>query len=210
MPESVVYNMDCVVGLQEVPDKYFDLILTDPPYGVNLDYRTYVDTEENWFALMSKFIPEARRVSRMVVMPSCRIKALPFIYQNFPPDWIMCWYKGSPGIVSYVGFNDWEPLLVYGKNAGVQMHDYLAIRNDEPMGQYGHPCPKPIKWYKHLLQRCNPNNGHVCDPFLGSGTGRIAAHEMGFDFTGYEIDKDYFEAQEKRFHQYKSQLKIFQ
>jgi site-specific DNA-methyltransferase (adenine-specific) len=50
----------------------------------------------------------------------------------------------------------------------------------------------------------------ILDTHLGSGSSRIAAYDMGFDFTGYEIDKDYFEAQEKRFNQFKAQMKLFQ
>ena len=52
--------------------------------------------------------------------------------------------------------------------------------------------------------------GHsVIDPFLGSGSSRIAAYDLGFDFVGYELDKDYFEAQEKRFADHIAQPKLF-
>ena len=152
---SEVFNKSCIDGLKEYPDKYFNTILTDPPYGIELEYGTYNDTEENWFTLMKEFIPLAQLKAKMVIMPCCRIKALPWIYQNFPPDWIICWYKGSPGHRSYIGFNDWEPLLVYGKNDNVQMHDYFYMANDVPMGSFGHPCPKPIKWFKYLISRSN-------------------------------------------------------
>lgn len=205
-----VENIDCMVAMKEFPDKYFDTVITDPPYGVDLAYGTYIDSEDNWYKLMDSFIPEARRVSKMVIMPSCRIKSLSWIYQNHPPDWLICWYKGSPGISAYIGFNDWEPLLVYGKTLNkLSMHDYFYMGNSVPMGSFGHPCPKPIQWFKYLMQKSMPNGGKTCDPFLGSGSSRIAADQMGFDFWGYELDKDYFDASVKRFNQYKSQLTIF-
>ena len=58
------------------PDKYFDLHLTDPPYGVNLKYNTYIDTEDNWYKLMNNWLPEAKRISKMLVFPSCSIKKM--------------------------------------------------------------------------------------------------------------------------------------
>ena len=70
--ESIVYNKDCMVGMAEYPDKYFDLAVVDPPYGINLKYNTYDDTEENWYHLMDKFIPEIKRISTMVIMPRDR------------------------------------------------------------------------------------------------------------------------------------------
>lgn len=210
MDNTRCYNQDCLPAMKEFPDKYFDAIITDPPYGVGLEYNSYDDTEENWFKLMADFIPEATRISNMVIMPSCRINALTWIYQNFPPDWLIAWYKGSPGHAAFIGFNDWEPLLVYGKNKGIQMHDHFTLTNNVDMGSFGHPCPKPIKWFKWLMKRACPDGGKVMDPFIGSGSSRIAAFDLGFDFTGYELDKDYFDAGNKRFEQHKSQLKLFE
>ena len=74
MLASGFYNMDCMEGMAQFPDKYFDLCLTDPPYGVNLNYSTYIDTEDNWYRLMGEFMPEAIRISKMVILPSCQIK----------------------------------------------------------------------------------------------------------------------------------------
>ena len=201
---------DCICEMMHMEDKQFSLIVTDPPYGVDLEYNTYEDSEENWYKLMDLFIPIARRVATMVIMPSCRIKALPWIYQNHPPDWIISWYKGSPGHVSAIGFNDWEPLLVYGRTKGCQMHDHFTMTNDVPMGSFGHPCPKPVKWFSWLMHRAigsSPKN--VLDPFMGSQSSRIAAHELGFKYTGIELDKDYYEAACKRFRNHVAQQKLF-
>jgi site-specific DNA-methyltransferase (adenine-specific) len=193
-------NIDCMEYMATLPDKAFDLCLTDPPYGVNLNYSTYQDTEENWFNLMNRFIPEARRIAKMVIMPSCQIKRLKWFYENHPPDWLICWHKGSTGCVSFVGFNDWEPLVVYGKtNSKLYMHDYLSLTNGEALGKYGHPCPKPIMWSKLIYRNAIPNGGRVFDPFLGSGSSAIAAHYFGCDFVGCEIDVDYFNAAKERF-----------
>jgi DNA modification methylase len=187
---------DCLEEMKKIPDKSIDLILTDPPYGVNLKYDLYNDTEDNWFKLMTKFIPEARRIAKMVILPSCQIKRLTWVYNNFPPDWLICWYKGSTGCSAFIGFNDWEPLLVYGKRKGVWMHDYFQAANNEKMGNYGHPCPKPLAWAKWLIEKSKAQT--VLDPFMGSGTTGVAAKELGRDFIGIELSPKYFDIAKER------------
>lgn len=168
-----------------------DLILTDPPYGVDLPYDVWKDDEAGWFKLMDDLIPKLRAGADMVIFPSCQIKRLGWFYTQHPPDWLIAWHKGSPGHVSMIGFNDWEPLIVYGKTPGLCMHDYLSVNNDEKMGNYGHPCPKPLKWAKWLIDRACPEGGTVLEPFLGSGTVLRAAKDGGRRAIGIEISKAY-------------------
>jgi len=166
---------NCLEIMSTMKDKSVDLILCDPPYGVNLEYNTYEDTPENWFLLMQDFIPEAKRVAKMAIMPSCQIKRLEWIYNNFPPDWLISWYKGSTGAAAYIGFNDWEPHLVYGKIDGLYMHDHFQARNNEKMGNYGHPCPKPLSWATWFITKATKKGMTVLDPFMGSGTTGVAS-----------------------------------
>lgn len=72
-----------------------------------------------------------------------------------------------------------------------------------------HPHQKPKKLYKWLLKNYAKEGDKILDTHLGSQSSRIAAFDMGFDFTGYELDKDYFESGCKRFEQHKAQLKLF-
>ncbi len=74
-----------------------------------------------------------------------------------------------------------------------------------------HPTQKPIDLYKYLLDRYAKPTDYksILDTHLGSGSSRIAAHDMGFNFIGFENNKDYFDASVKRFEQYKAQLKLF-
>jgi site-specific DNA-methyltransferase (adenine-specific) len=174
------------------------LILTDPPYGVNLAYDTYDDTEANWYALMGAMLPMMRAQAEMVICVSCQIRRLPWVYQNHAPDWLMCWHKGSPGHVSFVGFNDWEPLLVYGKPKGLQMHDYLSIPNTERMGANGHPCAKPEKWAAWLIDRATKPGDTVIDPFMGSGTTLRAAKDLGRKAIGIDLSERYCEIAARR------------
>jgi site-specific DNA-methyltransferase (adenine-specific) len=72
-----------------------------------------------------------------------------------------------------------------------------------------HPTQKPIALYKWLLKNYAKEGDKILDTHLGSGSSRIAADQMGFDFWGYELDKDYFDASVKRFNQYKAQTVLF-
>ena len=205
-----LHLMDCMEGMKTFPDKYFDLCLTDPPYGVNLEYNTYNDTIENWFALMLDFVPEIKRISKMTIFPSCSINKMEWIYKNIPPDWLICWYKGSPGHSAYIGFNDFEPLLVYGKVADLHMHDYFTLTNTEKMGNHNHPCPKPVLWYKKLIKMIGSRKiGKMIEPFAGSGSGIIAAIDYGCEWIGFEIDEDYHKAASKRIEIHKKRPKPF-
>ncbi len=196
-----VIQGDCLEIMKDIPDNSIDLVVTDPPYGIDLKYDVYEDTDENWDKMFLNLIPELKRISKMVIMPCCQIKKLPMIYKHYPPDWLICWYKGSPGHRAYIGFNDWEPHLVYGKNDGVQMHDYFRTPITEKKGNYEHPCPKPIEWAKWLISRASKENDLILDPFLGSGTTAVACQNLKRRFIGIEISKEYCEIAKQRLRQ---------
>ena len=203
-----LYHGDC---LEIIPMlEPVDLVLTDPPYGIGLEYGVYVDTEENWFNLMEKVIPLIIGLSKMTILPSCKIKRLEWIYTNFPPDWLICWYKGSPGHAAFIGFNDWEPHLVYGRTKNqLYMHDYFQTKPSPKKGTVGHPCPKPIEWANWLIDKATDKNNTILDPFLGSGTTAIACERLNRRWIGIEIEEKYCEIAAKRIEQERKQLKLF-
>jgi DNA modification methylase len=195
-----IYYGNCLKWLKEIPDKFIDLTLTDPPYGIGLKYDLYDDTEENWFKLINDVLPELKRVSKMIIMPCCRIARMTWIYANYPPDWLMCWYKGSTGHRSFIGFNDWELHLVYGKRKpDLKMHDYFQTKSSPKKETYGHPCPKPLEWAEWIISRCAMKDKLlVFDPFMGSGTVGVAAKKLGHNFIGVDISKNYCVIAQKR------------
>ena len=188
-----IVHGDCYDYLTGLDNKSIDLCLTDTPYGVGIKYDSYVDTEKNWYALINRVLPEMLRVSKMVIMPSCQIKRMKWIYANFPPDWLICWYKGSPGHAAYIGFNDWEPHLVYGRRVNnLYMHDYFATRSSPRSGEFGHPCPKPIEWSNWLISSvARKDKIVILDPFMGSGTVGVSAQLLGHSFVGCDISEKY-------------------
>lgn len=190
-----LYCADCLDILPEMAAGSVDAVITDTPYGIGFKYDAYDDTEDAWYRLIGSAVPELRRIARVVVMPSCAIKRLPWWYANFAPDWIIAWYKGSPGHQSAIGFNDWEPHIVFGKPKRA-MHDYFATRCG--FDDNGHPCPKPIEWAHWLCTRATDSGDTVLDCFMGSGTTAEACIKTGRRFIGVEISPAYFEIAVKR------------
>ena len=72
-----------------------------------------------------------------------------------------------------------------------------------------HPTQKPVALYKWILNRYAKPGDKILDTHLGSGSSRIAAYDLGFDFVGYEIDKEYFDKQEERFAKHTAQTSLF-
>lgn len=80
---------------------------------------------------------------------------------------------------------------------------------DSTKKQNAHPNQKPVALFKYLINSYSNKGDRVLDCFMGSGSSRIAAYDEGREFYGYELDKDYFEAQEKRFKQHIAQQVLF-
>jgi DNA modification methylase len=175
--------------------KTADAVVTDPPYGIGFSYDTHDDDRDAWFQLMNKVVPMLRSMARFVVMPSCGIDRIGWWYKHHEPDWMMCWYKGSPGHLSKVGFNDWESHLVWGRPPK-QMHDYWQTKCGFHVD--GHPCPKPVEYSAWLVERAVERDGLIYEPFCGSGTTLIAAEQLGRKCHGMEISPAYCDVIVKR------------
>jgi site-specific DNA-methyltransferase (adenine-specific) len=207
MPKSEVFNRDCLEAMREIPDKAFDLAIVDPPYGVNIGrakqgkWRTSRMPVKDWDALApdAEYFAELRRVSTNQIVFGGN-------YFNLPPTrGFAIWDKGA-------GFRNRDfaecemAWTSFDRNAKVFSRDPLAS------GDYLekiHPTQKPVALYKWLLTNYAKDGDTILDTHLGSGSSRIAAYDLGFDFTGYELDKDYFEAQERRFADQIAQPKLF-
>ena len=99
---------------------------------------------------------------------------------------------------SPVGFNEWEPIALFGKGSSAGLPDVIRapIKADRLYGG-GHPCPKPLYWAQGQIERF-PKADIVSDPFAGSGTVGVAAVRLGRQFWGIEIDPEYFDIAKKR------------
>jgi len=207
---SEVCNIDCMIGMAKYPDKYFDLAIVDPPYGIKRDYQTSTICKNpkhnrkeykngGWDSVIPNdlYFKELFRVSKNQIIWGANY-FVQFLFSSM--GWVV-WDKGqelsmSDGELAYTSFE--RALRIVKINRGELAREGSI-----------HPTQKPIKLYKWLLKNYAKEGNKILDTHLGSGSSRIACYDGGFDFVGFELDKDYFEAQEKRFDNYKMQLKLF-
>jgi site-specific DNA-methyltransferase (adenine-specific) len=203
---SEVTNEDCMEGMARYPDKYFDLAIVDPPYGLGNKLtqggtwnKKWQIKGAEWDKLPNKeYFKELFRVSNNWIiwggnyfieyLPNCRC----FITWHKP-------YMDGMHTMSNVEL----ALTSFDLNA-----KKISLNKDLGNKERIHITQKPVALYKWLLQNYAKQGDKILDTHLGSGSSRIAAYEMGFDFTAFELDKEYFEAQEKRYKAHIAQLKM--
>lgn len=199
---------DCVEFMKTIPDKHFDLTLTDPPYGVGLEYEDYSDTRDNLEKLLVEFIPQLIRVSKFaLITPGCNNLNL---WHSF--DYMFIIYQPASPDISRYGMNTYQPVLVYGNEVLKGLKNrWTVIQNTESKPITNHPCPKPLKLWEKILLRGSANEGDlVFDPFLGSGTTAIVCHNQNRNFVGCELSKKYYDYSLERFKNHISQERLFE
>jgi site-specific DNA-methyltransferase (adenine-specific) len=205
---SEIYNMDCMDYMRSLPDNFADLAIVDPPYGISINMnmgrkkgQKKSHTDKKWDDAIPSddYFTELFRVSKNQIIWGGNYFTLPLTN-----SWIF-WDKDVPTGVS---FSDGE--LAWTSFSGVLRKakiPYSGFRGSE--GKI-HPTQKPVALYNWVIKNyAGGGDKVILDTFLGSGSSRIAAYDLGFDFYACELDKDYFEAQEKRFNSHISQQKLF-
>ena len=202
-PISEVMCEDCMEMMSRYPDKYFDLAIVDPPYGIDYLHSGGLGTNcknkkhnrkwherKDWDTAIPNSIywTELCRISKNQIVFGAN-----YFTEFLPPSmgWVF-WDKGqdlsmSDGELAYTSFN--KALRRVKINRG-----QLTVE-----GGTIHPTQKPIALYVWLLKNYAKSGDKILDTHLGSGSSRIAAYKLGFDFWGCEIDADYFKASCERF-----------
>ena len=194
--------MVCMEGMKQFPDKYFDLAVVDPPYGININSSGrlgHYGGKKNWDQNTpdEEYFVELKRISKNQIIWGGNYFALP------PTRCFLIWDKQQPEDVSFASCEyAWTSFNASAKTFYLRPQNADAIRI--------HPTQKPVALYDWIYAKYLQQGGKVLDTHLGSGSNRIAADKAGnIDFTAYELDKDYYEAQEKRFKEYRAQLRMF-
>jgi len=211
MINNIVYHGDCMEGMTQYPDKYFELAIVDPPYGigVNMNAGRKKDTKskkriiKKWDNEIptAEYFNELFRVSQNQIICGAN-----YMTEHLPIS--MGWVFWDKCVAQGCSFSDgeliWTSFNQSLKKAIIPYSGFIGME-----GEKFHPTTKPIKLYKWILDKYAKQGDKILDTHLGSGSSRIAAHDYKFDFTGFELDKEYFDAQEKRFNNHKQQLKLF-
>ncbi|MDB0602143.1 DNA methyltransferase [Tenacibaculum maritimum] len=221
-PISEVYNMDCVQGLKHYTDNYFDLAIVDPPYGIGYSTRAgkqsgtksgnaaaakRVYTEKDWdnAAPDLEYFVELMRVSKNQIIWGANhfIDKIPY----GSPCWIV-WDKDN-------GTNKFADCELAWTSFKTSVRKFkwtwkgMIQQNMKNKEERIHPTQKPVKLYEWLLMNYAEKGFKILDTHLGSGSSRIDAHRMGFDFVAFELDQEYYNLQEKRFKDITAQIQLF-
>lgn len=217
MPKSETYNQDCLAYMQTLPDKAFSLAIVDPPYGISINRSAKLigtstqnsrkATNKVWDdAIPTKeYFLELFRISENQIIFGANY-FWEFLYSS---QCYLIWDKR--GYLPDVPFADtefaWTSFVSKpSKRYVVINHGFIKDEKDLVF----HPCQKPRKLYELILKDFAKQGDTIFDSHLGSGSSRIAAYDLGFDFVGCELDTDYFTAQEKRFAEHIAQPKLFE
>ena len=211
--KSEVFNTDCLEAMKGYPDNYFELAIVDPPYGIGEanekrmqsrghSQKKYKGGDWDLHPPDKAYFDELQRVSKNQIIWGAN-HFIENISNANTPCWLF-WDKDGFG-----DFADGELAWCSFKTAVRKFKwTWNGFRKQSPEDRI-HPTQKPIALYRWLLQNYAKPNDKILDTHLGSGSSRIAADMEGYDFTGYELDTDYFNASCKRFNEYKMQTKLF-
>lgn len=208
-----VHLIDCMEFMNGVPDKYYELAIVDPPYGIGQDWkkrnkgRGFLETSYKNDKIPNKeYFKELERISIDRVIWGYNY------YTEFlgSTNYLIIWDKVSS--CNQVFRYSKAEIAYTTKHIPCNLVSipWDGYRMGEETGVSKiHPHQKPVALYKWLLKNYAKPGDKIFDSHVGSGSIRIACHDMGFDFVGCEIDKDYWEAQEERYTQHAQQQDLF-
>lgn len=202
--DATLYLGDCLDVLPTL--QKVDAVITDPPYGVGFKYESHDDTPVGYEEWCRKWFSLCLATADGPVAISCGIGN---ITSWDRPDWVLCWHKPASMGRCPVGFNNWEPVLLYGK-AKRRIVDVFRAMILPDASLAGHPCPKPLAWAQWLVENLTDVGEALCDPFMGSGTTGVAAVQMGRQFIGIERDPSYFDIACERISRAVAQGQLFE
>lgn len=205
-------NMDCLEAMKQMDDNQFDLAIVDPPYGIDLanmnmgagkskksskiENRKWKSKDWDKKTPSDEYFNELLRVSKNRIIWGGN-------YFNLPPcPHYIIWDKEIP---SGLSFADCEMAWTSFKKAP-RMFRYSAYKDKKLKF---HPTQKPVKLYEWILDNYANEGEKILDTHLGSGSIALACHNRGFDLTGFEIDKEYFDNAVERLRVHQQQLTMF-
>ena len=199
-----ITNEDNMELMARYEDNYFDLAIVDPPYGLERfkkggsHVNKYGSEDGLWNNTKptKEYFKELFRVSKYQIIWGSNNFTLP------ESEYFIVWQKGNAIDFSFAMVEQaWTNVRKPAK-----LFKHLHVQNREVRI---HSTQKPIKLYEWLLINYAKDGYRILDTHLGSGSIAIACHNLGYDLTACELDKDYYDAAIKRIEQHKSQIRMF-
>ena len=214
---SSAFLMDCIYGMKQYPDKYFDLAVVDPPYGISYarGKNGFGNTTKNlpklkdvsWDSEIPKkdYFDELFRVSKSQIIWGGNY----FTYFLRPTNSWVVWDKiGDMKLEN--PFSDcelaWTSLNTVMKKITLRQQGFISDSKDT---KRIHPTQKPTELYSWIFKNYAKQGDKILDTHLGSGSIAIACHDYGFDLTACELDKEYFDKAMERIKNHTNQQKLF-
>lgn len=204
------YNMDCMEGMKEIPDKYFDLAIVDPPYGiarfgdrVELSNRIDKNAKINKWDIKptQEYFNELFRVSKKQIIWGANNFTLP------NTEYFIVWDKQQTVDNFASAEYAWTSCKVPAKVFRYSIHRVMSERKGE--GGKIHPTQKPVALYHWILNNYAKEGDKILDTHVGSASSLIACHDMGFEYLGFELDVDYYKMATERLERHKAQIMLF-
>lgn len=210
---GVFLNIDCMEGMKQYPDKFFDLAIVDPPFGINADGGTRGfgcakarHYSNKWDATIPsrEYFTELQRVSKAQVIWGGQ-----YMTEYLPPGtkWLV-WDKVGEGKFQ----NPYSKCeLAWTSFTGVvdKFVCYQMGFVSDDKSQRIHPTQKPIALYKWLLTNYAKPGDIILDTHVGSASSLIACEELGFDYVGFEINPEYYQKAKARIEEFNQQIRMF-
>ena len=198
------YNEDCMAGMARYPDKYFELAIVDPPYGLDRykkndggnskKIRCFGDKDKNWNneKPSDKYFEELFRISKSQIIWGANNFTLP------TSEYFIIWDKQQM-MPSFARCEmAWTNCKVPAKIYAYRSQDSDRI----------HPTQKPVALYKWLLTNYAKPGDLILDTHVGSASSLIACYDLGFDAVGFELDEDYYHASLERLQKHQKQIRF--
>ena len=201
-----ITNEDNMQLMARYKDNHFDLAIVDPPYGINVNVsmgRRKGDKKSNYHKFAgndssipsAKYFKELKRVSKNQIIWGGN-----YMTEHLSPS--SCWLLWDKGFSEDVTFAQFEMAWTSFKSSS-KKYD----KNPNQLHRI-HPTQKPINLYEWILMRYAKEGDKILDTHLGSGSIAIACHNLGYDLTACELDKEYFDKAIKRINNHIAQLRI--
>ena len=209
---SDVYLMDCVELMKHYPDKYFDLAVVDPPYGIDvanmnmgagkgkrcskLQNRKWKPKDWDSWIPDEEYFEDLFRVSKNQIVWGGNY----FIDYLPPSQYFAIWDKGE-GLYGR-GFAECE--FAWVRSGGTRIIKINPVQKERI-----HPTQKPVALYDWIFKNYSKKGMVVLDTHIGSGSIRISADKNGLHLVGCEIDEEYFNKSNKRYEEFISQSRLY-
>lgn len=225
-PQSIYLNMDCMDGMKEFPDKYFDIAIVDPPYFSGPEKRCYYGKtvspigvqryykpSADWEVPGKEYFSELFRISRHQIVWGCNYFDYPFGSGRIV--WDKC--NGSSSFsdceIAYCSLHDSVRLFRYmwnGMFQGKSIAEGTIQQGNKKLNEKRiHPTQKPVNLYRWILQKYKISaEWKIIDTHVGSASSLIAFHEAGNTFVGFERDKYMYDLSMERYKTETAQMRL--